>query len=219
MTVTFTCTDPESSIATCTGPTTVSTEGAGQIVTGTAVDTARNSASTSVTINLDKTPPVLTCPLAAAVLATEPTGTSSANPSIQAFLAAASATDNLDAAVSMTNTAPSFFPLGPTPVIFVGTDDAGNQSTCQATVTVNNPAPVFDSISNKFVDEGQSLVFTVSATDPNGDTLAYTASGLPPGASFDVRTRTFSWAPTYTQAGLYSVTLSVSDGTDRKSVV
>ncbi len=60
VTVTFTCADATSGIATCSSPVTVATEGAGQVVTGTAVDKAGNSASTSVTLNIDKTPPVVT---------------------------------------------------------------------------------------------------------------------------------------------------------------
>jgi hypothetical protein len=57
VTVTFTCSDAGSGVATCSGPVTVSAEGAGRVVTGTATDNAGNSASTSVTLNIDKTPP------------------------------------------------------------------------------------------------------------------------------------------------------------------
>jgi len=42
--------------------------------------------------------------------------------------------------------------------------------------------------------------------------LTYSASNLPAGATFNVGTRTFSWRPDYTQAGDYSVTFRVSDG-------
>jgi RHS repeat-associated protein len=56
----FTCTDSSSGIAICPASVTVSTEGAGQIVSGAAVDIAGNSASTSVTLNIDKTLPGLT---------------------------------------------------------------------------------------------------------------------------------------------------------------
>src|SRR5439155_5340330 len=59
VTLTFTCADATSGIATCSPPVTVATEGAGQTVTGTAVDKAGNRASTSVTLNIDKTPPLL----------------------------------------------------------------------------------------------------------------------------------------------------------------
>jgi hypothetical protein len=55
--VTFDCSDAISGIATCPSPATVSTEGANQPVTGTAVDSAGNTAQATVTINLDRTPP------------------------------------------------------------------------------------------------------------------------------------------------------------------
>lgn len=60
ITVTFTCTDDESGIASCPASVTVSTEGAGQVISGTAIDAAGNEASASVTLNIDKTPPAIT---------------------------------------------------------------------------------------------------------------------------------------------------------------
>jgi hypothetical protein len=61
VTVTFSCDDQEglSGIASCTSPQTVSTEGAGQTITGHAVDHAGNTASDSATVNLDKTKPTI----------------------------------------------------------------------------------------------------------------------------------------------------------------
>jgi hypothetical protein len=57
--VRFTCADTTSGIATCPPAVPVSTEGATP-VSGTAVDKAGNTASASVTINLDKTRPSIT---------------------------------------------------------------------------------------------------------------------------------------------------------------
>lgn len=57
--VNFQCDDVTSGIATCPEPTTVTVEGAAQVFSGTAVDNAGNQASTSVTINLDKTLPTI----------------------------------------------------------------------------------------------------------------------------------------------------------------
>ena len=60
VTVTFTCHDNESGIATCPAAQTLTNDGANQRVTGTAVDRAGNTASAAVTINLDRTVPSLT---------------------------------------------------------------------------------------------------------------------------------------------------------------
>jgi len=96
-------------------------------------------------------------------------------------------------------------------------DASGNESTYSNTVTSpavgaeNNP-PVLSPIGNKSILEGASLSFTVSATDADGDSLTYSASGLPAGASFNNSTGAFSWTPAANQSGSYPVTFTVSDG-------
>jgi hypothetical protein len=51
----------QSGVATCTGPTTLSDETAGTVVSGTCTDVAGNiSVATSVTVKIDKTAPVIT---------------------------------------------------------------------------------------------------------------------------------------------------------------
>ncbi|HEY5011695.1 MAG TPA: hypothetical protein VIK61_03195, partial [Acidimicrobiia bacterium] len=65
VTVTFTCSDA-SGIASCTPPQTVTTEGAGQHVAGTAIDNSGNTASTTATVSVDKTPPTIAAALSRA---------------------------------------------------------------------------------------------------------------------------------------------------------
>lgn len=60
VTVTFTCTDSGSGVASCTPAQTVSTEGANQPVTGTATDNAGNTATDPAHVNIDKTKPTIT---------------------------------------------------------------------------------------------------------------------------------------------------------------
>jgi hypothetical protein len=57
VTVSFLCSDALSGIASCSAPVLLASEGAGQVVTGTAVDLAGNRASVSVTVSIDKTAP------------------------------------------------------------------------------------------------------------------------------------------------------------------
>jgi hypothetical protein len=73
-----------------------------------------------------------------------------------------------------------------------------------------NPPPLLIPIGDKIVKEGEFLSFMVSALDSPGDSLTYTTSALPGGAIFN--DQTFSWAPSFAQAGNYSVTFTVSDG-------
>ena len=56
------------------------------------------------------------------------------------------------------------------------------------------------------------MAFTLSASDPDGDTLTYSASNLPSGAVLNSATGAFSWTPTSVQTGSYSVIFRVSDG-------
>ncbi|MFI5495102.1 Neogenin [Actinoplanes sp. NPDC051859] len=57
VTIRFTCADAASSIASCTAPITVSKDGAGQRFSGTAVDAAGNTATVTLTLAVDQTPP------------------------------------------------------------------------------------------------------------------------------------------------------------------
>src|SRR3990170_3571578 len=110
---------------------------------------------------------------------------------------------------------PNFIQAGNYPgITFIVTDGSLSDSET-ITITVNNTnrAPVLDSIGNKPVAEGSALNFTLSGSDPDGDSLTYSASGLPSGANFNLTTRQFTWTPDFTQAGSYAgVTFAVTDG-------
>lgn len=77
--------------------------------------------------------------------------------------------------------------------------------------TPNSP-PVLQTIGDQKGYEGQLLEFAVTATDPENDTLTFSASNLPAGSTFDPETAIFSWIPDYDQAGSYTnVEFSVAD--------
>lgn len=88
----------------------------------------------------------------------------------------------------------------------------GNLTDYETIKITVDTVPVFDSISNKIVNEGFNLLFTVKAIDKDNDALSYSATGLPIGANINPKTGTFTWIPTYNQAGVYTVTFKVSDG-------
>ncbi|WP_438448098.1 X2-like carbohydrate binding domain-containing protein [Gorillibacterium sp. sgz5001074] len=73
-------------------------------------------------------------------------------------------------------------------------------------------APVFTGLTDKQVDEGTSLGFTVHADEPSGGAVTYKASGLPEGAAFNQTTGLFNWLPGYEQAGPYTVTFAAYGG-------
>jgi len=77
--------------------------------------------------------------------------------------------------------------------------------------------PIFAPIGNRYILEQQNLSFAVSATDPDGDDLTYSAFNLPDGAGFEPLAQVFDWTPTVGQAGKYFVTFYVSDGIEVNS--
>jgi len=77
---------------------------------------------------------------------------------------------------------------------------------------VANRPPVLDPIGSKSVGEGGQLSFTITASDPDGDSLSYSASNLPAGADLAVGTQTFDWIPGHDSAGSYILIFKVTDG-------
>lgn len=118
--------------------------------------------------------------------------------------------------ITASNTAAGTSPLaliGVPPISVLVSDPEGNAvpiSVINGTMKVNR-APELDSIGDKSVNGGQTLTFTITATDPDGDSLTYSASNLPSGASFNPSSKTFSWNPSYFQAGSYQVHFEVND--------
>ncbi|HLD88882.1 MAG TPA: putative Ig domain-containing protein, partial [Candidatus Nanoarchaeia archaeon] len=82
------------------------------------------------------------------------------------------------------------------------------------TIFVNNTnrMPLLDAMTNKTGAENQTVQFAVNATDPDNDALNFSAANLPAGAVFNATTRTFTWTPSFAQAGYYNVTFNVTDG-------
>lgn len=89
----------------------------------------------------------------------------------------------------------------------------GQNARHTALLSAPNRAPALVPIGPQTVNEGQPLVLTVSADDPNYNPITYDASPLPLGASVDATTGQFAWTPDYAQAGSYPVTFTASDGT------
>ena len=56
-----------------------------------------------------------------------------------------------------------------------------------------------------------SRLAAFGAVDADSDTLTFSMSDIPPGASFDSATKTFSWTPTLDQTGVYTITAHAFD--------
>ena len=151
-TVSFTCSDGTSGIASCPEPITVNVETDEQPLTGLAVDNAGNTATALVTVKLDKTPPafnitsltngvkVFTSPLAITGTITE---TLSGVASFTCNGAPATITgDNFTCNVTLTP--------GSNSIILRATDIAGNSNELAPVDVVFTPVPkvIFTSPAN-----------------------------------------------------------------------
>ena len=124
-------------------------------------------------------------------------------------------TDNLNGTATF-SFAPNFTQAGVINVTFIASDGFLADSEVVA-ITVNNvnQAPVLATIGPRSVPEGSTLSFGTSASDPDLTIPTLTAVGLPLNATYVDHlngTGTFSFSPSFTQAGLYNVTFIASDG-------
>lgn len=93
------------------------------------------------------------------------------------------------------------------------TDSAGKIGTATATVRVNS-APVLIAVADQAVMAGETLSFTVGATDADGDTPVFRMEPLPSGdATLDPATGVFNW-PNAAPSGTYTLTYYASDSFD-----
>ena len=161
-----------SAAATCTDSAWTATADASALpdgtVTVTAVGTSPGETSTvTASATKDTAGPTVSAPADITVDAISAGVTPASNADIAAFLAAATATDAVDGAVSVTNNAPSEFPIGATVVVFTAVDSLGNTGSASATVTVEDQSPPVITAPE---------ATTITATDANG--TAKTATGV-----------------------------------------
>ena len=92
-------------------------------------------------------------------------------------------------------------------------DPGGNISSVQFwwTVKANHPPSVV-SPGNQSTLAGTAATLAIVASDPDGDTLTYSASSLPSGLAINSSTGLISGTVSTTAAGSYTVTVTASDG-------
>ena len=172
VTVTFQCTDNDSGIASCSDSQVVVSEGANQIVEGTATDLDGNTATATVSINVDKTAPTvtITSPAQNAVLGVS-----------KNILAAWAASDGLSGIDSEDGTADTGSPIdtstqGLNTFSVTASDLAGNSTMITHSYFVLVPFALFD------LEQGELVLELGAATDDfeveGSFELASTSSGI-----------------------------------------
>ena len=162
-------------------------------VTWTATNTMGNTATcTQLVTVVDNENPVITCPVAITI------NTDAGECTSTASIGTATATDNCGVP-TVSNDAPSSFPIGDTTVTWTATDATGNTATCTQLVTVvdnENPVitcPVAITINT---DAGEctstASIGTATATDNCG---VPTVSNDAP-SSFPIGDTTVTWTAT-----------------------
>ena len=198
VTVTFSCTDAISGIASCPSPQVVSTEGDNQTVEAAATDIAGNATSTTVTIKLDKTPPAVT-------IASPPNGSTISLSTISIGLSG-SESDNLSGISTVTcNGAPAailgsnftcnvLLTQGRNSISVQATDVAGNSSASPFALTYL-PAP------------------TVTITSPNNLSITNLSPATVNGTVSDpAATVTINGVPAPQSGGTFAIPVPLVEG-------
>jgi len=161
--------------------------------TAIATDAAGNSSTTStvITYTVDTSIPVVTVPASITTSAVNASGTPNTNTAIAAFLAAATANDNVDGTIIPMNNAPAIFPIGQTTVTFSAVDSAGNTGVNSAAVTVTALPPagadlsIVKIASANPVNVGGLLIYTLTIANrgPLAASNIVVSDGLPTGVT------------------------------------
>jgi hypothetical protein len=88
----------------------------------------------------------------------------------------------------------------------------GGLASNALTFTVVNQPPTLNAVTNQTNAESTVVSLQLVGSDPDGNPITYSATNLPGGLSINTSTGLISGTLTYTSAGSYSVTATVSDG-------
>jgi len=133
------------------------------------------------------------------------------DPDIKTFIERHNLPSEPDFADNIFNWTPAYNDAGSYEATFAAENDMFRDfETISIIVNNVNRSPVLAAIGDKSVNENSLLNFLVNATDPDGDSITYSAENLPSGATFTGQT--FDWTPDYDQAGTYQVMFAATDG-------
>ena len=196
-TITVTC-NPQTGSVFRAGTTTVNCS---------ASDMAGNTATASFVVNVisrDTVPPVVNAPSNRVFEATN-----ILTPITRSQIGTATATDALDSSPTITNNAPTSFPLGNTVITWTATDDNRNRDSERQTITVRDTTPPVIRNLGSIVMEAISSHSFVRLSNPTVlDIFPVTITNNAP-VSFPVGTTVITWIATDTSGNSASITQNV----------
>jgi VCBS repeat-containing protein len=132
--------------------------------------------------------------------------------------AGAFAVDPTSGQITVADSSQLDFEATPSFTLEVTVTDAGGSSD-DATITIDlnnvNEAPVAGALADQVATETLPFSLDVSAAfgDPDGDTLSFSATGLPASLTIDPVSGVISGTPEFGDIGSHAVTVTASDGT------
>jgi hypothetical protein len=105
-------------------------------------------------------------------------------------------------------------------VTFYARDPDGNTATETVVISVidgeTGAAPRIDDPADRSAPAGRALTIPIAASDPDGDTIAFSAVSLPAGAALSAQ-GVLTWTPGEAQRGLHGIEFAVADCTGATS--
>ncbi|MCK4607325.1 MAG: hypothetical protein KAU35_08530 [candidate division Zixibacteria bacterium] len=138
--------------------------------------------------------------------------------SVDTVLENAAFVDNLDGTAVYTFS-PNYVQAGLYAVTFEASDgsDSDQEIVLIQVNEAGNQAPVFDSVPSPSVVEADTLIDMVTGSDPDLDSISFTLDTATVPENFTLTdngdgTASFTFTPSYVQAGIYDIGVIVSDG-------
>lgn len=100
---------------------------------------------------------------------------------------------------------------------YKATDGMNDSGLATVQIQVTNDPPVIQPVVNQWNTEGETVSLQVTANDPEGNAMTYSAIGLPAGLAINPNTGLISAKLRYNCARTYNVTIRVTDSTGASS--
>ena len=93
---------------------------------------------------------------------------------------------------------------------YAGDGRAVTSTSLDIIVPAQDGPPVLDDPGGRVLREGDTVRLQLRASDPDDDSVTFSAEGLPAGATLHPLTGAFAWTAAYDQAGTYQVTFTAT---------